>query len=177
MLFEARPLFYLADEAVAEFEVGGLAAGNRTIDWRFSQIDSTDILLEVKYRTGDLVEHFAPLIASLGNPNPTIQWKPARPEPLFASTYEKFRRVDPTSRLQGAWIHANVKVERSKLQAYFAALPENLLHFAVLSTWQQPGFLLSREGVDRHRIVRTFGLVESDVCVVDELADDAADPC
>jgi hypothetical protein len=176
VLFEARPLFYLVEGTAAEFEVVGYAQGNRTIDWRFSPAVSVDILLEVKYRIGDVVQHFGPMVSDLDAGKDIVQSGPGKPEPLFVSTYEKFLSVSPGTRLQGAWIHSNIKVERAELETYFHSLPSDLLHFAIVSNWEKTGFLLSREGVDHENIVRIFGLVENDDAVVDEKAANSAAP-
>jgi len=167
VLFETRPLFYLAEGTAAEFEAVGCGKGNRTIDWRFSPKGSVDVLVEVKYRIGDVVQHFGPMVPDLGAGKNIVRSGPGTPEPLFLSTYDKFLAASPSVRLQGAWIQSNIKVERAELIAYFLSLPSDLLHFAIVSNWGETGFLLSRGGVDRESIVRTFGLVEADNAIVD----------
>lgn len=170
VLFEARPLFYLAEGTGAEFEVVGYGKGNRTIDWRFSPSYSPDILVEVKYRIGDVVQHIGPMVPYFNSGQEVVPWDRGRPEPLFASTSEKFMPTSLNTKLQGAWIHLNIKVERSELEAHFLSLHSDLLHFAVLSNWTETGLLLSRQGVDRELILSIFGLKESEDAVVTEPA-------
>jgi hypothetical protein len=170
VLFEARPLFYLAEGTAPEFEVSGYGKGNRTIDWRFSPKGSVDILVEVKYRIGDVVQHIGPMAPGLDAGQDSVSSGPGKPEALFPSTFDKFLAVNPSTQLQGAWVYSNIKVKLADLVAYFLSLPEDQLHFAIISTWNETGFLLSRKGVDRERIMQIFGLVEGDEAVVDETA-------
>jgi hypothetical protein len=169
VLFESRPLLFLAKGVSAEFEVAGLGAGNHTIDWRFTPAlqDGVPILVEVKYRVGDVVQHVEPMVSHLDSGQPVVAAKPGTPAMLFPSTYAKYQATHPKIQLQGAWIHTTIKVPRVELVTYFQALPPDQLHFAVLSSWDKEGFLLCREGVEREDIVRAFGLVESDSFVVD----------
>lgn len=167
-LYEVRPLLFLASGIAANFEVVGFGKGNKTIDWRFSGQGSPDILVEVKYRVGDLVQHFTPLLSSLEAGQSVIPSGPAVSGPLFASTYDKFLPVKPSVQLQGAWISSNIKVEAAELESTFQSLPENQLHFAVLSDWDRSGLLLTRSGVDRDYLIGSFGLAEGSGPVVIE---------
>jgi hypothetical protein len=168
VLFEARPLLFLDPRVTASFEVVGFGKGNKTIDWLFGRAGSTNVLVEVKYRVVDVVQHFEPMMSSLDSGRPVIASGPALSAPLFPSTYDKFLPNAPSVQLQGAWISSNIKVKPAELQYTFQSLPEDHLHFAVLSGWSRDGLLLTRSGIDRGYIKETLGLVEGFDAVVIE---------
>jgi hypothetical protein len=167
VLFEARPLFSLARSVAVEFEVVGHGRGNRTIDWRLLAHDEVEMLLEVKFRLGDVARHINTVAPSLNAGLPEVPWGPGDPDPLFRDTYEKFLPADPHKRLQGTWIHHSIKVRRSALESYFQSIPDDLLHFAVLSGWDSGAYLLTRPAVDRGRLTAFFGITEVDNAVAD----------
>lgn len=160
VLFEARPIFDLAVGTSACFEVPA-EVGDKRIDWLLEPPHGIVILLEVKFRVFDILQHFGRM-ASSRRPE-TVEFEPGKPERLFQSTFEKFAPRDPAAQLQGAWIHTHIQVRRTELEAYFSdTVPRDQLHFAILSTWSRSAFLLTRPGIDRHRLVDLFGIEETE---------------
>jgi hypothetical protein len=161
-LFEARPLFFFDAVTAAEFEVVGYGQGNRTIDWRFTPAGHPPVLLEVKHRVLDLLEHFEPMAAQRAAGKTPVQPGPGRASSLFRDAHEKFLPVDSSQQIQGVWIHAYIKVASTDLAEFFRSLPDKQLHFAVLSNWDERALLLSRDSINREFLGSLFGLVEAD---------------
>jgi hypothetical protein len=141
-LFEARPLFRLTD-CPASFEVPGLGSGDKRIDWFITPPHMQPVLLEVKYRTADIIEHLRPHLSALDRADETIKFEPGDPARLFPSVVEKFIAASPDVRLQGAWIHTNVRILKSMLLEHMKSLPPEHVHFVVLSGWRASAHVVS----------------------------------
>jgi hypothetical protein len=163
VLAEMLPVARLHDAAQAEFEVAGLGSGNRTLDWVITLAAGPRILVDVKYRTRDLVEAFKDL--SLGGRGPEGGAPPPRHQVslLFRGTVDKFLPRRPSDMLQGAWVVTELKQERNELANAFSSLDNERLHFAVVTNWGDEGFILTRSDVERGVIEDSFRIRHSDV--------------
>jgi hypothetical protein len=131
-LAELAPLARVGTGVRARHEVTGYGSGSRRIDWRFSRPDDVPVLLEVKNRIRDLIQHLAESAAAT-NAGATEAPEPStQPELLFRDTVEKFRSTNPSDTLQGVWIFAPIKQEETVLRDYFAGLDHERLHFTIL---------------------------------------------
>jgi len=161
-LTELAPLARISTRYRAEYEPPDCGTGNRRIDWRFTTECGPTILLEVKSRVKDLIEHLsdishAAVRGAKEAPEPTSD-----PAMLFRDTVEKFREADPAYFLQGAWIYTAIKQEVSVLRRFFDSLDHSRIHFAVLGDWDDDAFVMTAPDVSRDEILRAFSLRESE---------------
>lgn len=160
VLIEMLPALRLHSNVTAEFEVLGYGSGNRMIDWLISPSDGPPVLIEVKHRQRDTVEYFDRLSS---RPRGAALLAPEHDtDLLFQSLESKFLHRRPTDIIQGAWIHVSIKQEEGELRASFDKLDPELIHFAILGSWQEDVFLLARSGVDREGLLALLGRKESD---------------
>lgn len=143
---------YKVDLAVPlEFEVAGMGAGNRTVDWVIGPWSGRNVCLDVKRRIFDLIKH-AEGIGAKG----AVKEPDHDPNGLFRSVEQKFVEADPDSRLQGAWIVTNIKQDEEQLNLAFAALDPNKVHFAILGDWKPDIYVLARRETDRQYLLKLF---------------------
>lgn len=150
-LVEMIPVDKVGFTAKIEFEVSGMGAVNRTVDWLIQSKDGRTVLLDVKRRTTDFIKQAEGVDA--GN---------AAPEPghdaalLFRSIEHKFLSAEPDARLQGAWIVTDIKQDEDQLVRAFTALDARKVHFAILGDWKPDVYVLARRDVDRQYLLNLF---------------------
>lgn len=162
-LFELAPITRIGSSVSVQYEVAG--AGNRTIDWQVTPTTGIPVLLEMKFRIGDIVEHLRrlpPRTRAMETSDPG----PGDPSILFRDTVDKFLPNFPSDVLQGAWVHAHVKVPEPALRSHFESLPPEKLHFAILATWGPEAFIIARPEVATDSILELFHLEVSDDFVI-----------
>jgi hypothetical protein len=173
VVIEMRPIINVPPDVPAQFEVAGRGEGNKTLDWIISPPDKRPILVDVKDRTVSLLKHLAQIMPAMQEGiDPPVPTAPD-PKDLFRDTVTKFRAVDRTVQLQGAWIHAGVKEDRAKLLAYFDSLDQGRFHFAILGGWEPDATILARSEADRDYIAETLCIEPSDRFYSDEYSDSA----
>ncbi len=143
-LVEMIPGSKLSAEIPAEFEVAGLGAGNHRVDWRIGPHGGRTVLLDVKRRMSDFIQH-AQQITNDTNVAPEPEHDP---EILFLSVEDKFVSGDPDVTLQGAWIVTDIQQDHEELANAFAALDPDKVHFAILGDWETDAYVLSRRPED-----------------------------
>jgi hypothetical protein len=159
-LVEMLPVLRIHRDAIAQFEVRGYGEGNRTIDWLISVTGGPQVLLEVKHRKRDMVEYFGRLS---DNPHKSETLTPTHnTDLLFQSVEGKFVQRLAAEPIQGVWIHVSIKQEQSELEASFARLDPQRIHFAVLGGWDEDVYILTRPDLDAQRLLNLFGRTLSD---------------
>jgi len=155
-LVEMVPVDKIATGVPVEFEIAGLGAGNRTLDWVIGLQGGRTVLLDVKRRTTDFIQQ-AERMDNEGE-EPVPEHDPAL---LFRSVEQKFVSADPGVRLQGVWILIDIKQEEEQLGCTFAALDGSKVHFAILGDWEQDAHILVRRDEDRQSLVDLFHIESS----------------
>lgn len=150
-LVEMIPAAKVGSNAPVDFEVSGLGAGNRTVDWVIGPQDGRTVLLDVKRRTTDFIKQTERIDTAKVAPEPSHD-----PELLFRSVDQKFLPADPDLQLQGAWIVTDIKQEENQLLQAFATLDASKVHFAILGDWKPDVYVLSRRDIDRQFLLETF---------------------
>jgi len=170
VVVEMRPVVGLAASANAHFEAGH-GEGNKTIDWLVEPKAGRPLLLDVKNRITDPLDHLRQVMPAMqAGRNPG---KPNAPDPsaLFRNTVEKFRPESRLAQLQGVWIHTEIKQDRNRLTAYFRGLDASRLHFAVLADWDDDATILVRDESDAPYLEKVFGVMGSSRFVADDYGD------
>ena len=150
-IVEMIPAHKVSADIPLEFEISGLGAGNRTVDWVISPEDGRTVLLDVKRRTADFIRQ-AELMGGEG----------AAPEPdhdpalSFRSVEQKFVLADPDVQLQGVWIFADIQQDEEFLHNTFAALDAGKVHFAILGDWKPDAYVLARRDEDWQYLLDLF---------------------
>lgn len=155
-LVEMIPAQAIPAAVPMEFEVAGLGAGNRTVDWVIGPHNGRFVLLDVKRRTTDFIAQMEEMKENRAEAPP--QHDPAL---LFRSVEEKFVAADPATRLQGVWILTDIKQDEDRLRTAFTALDENKVHFVILGDWKPDAHVLVRREQDRPYLVELFQLQPS----------------
>jgi hypothetical protein len=158
-LSELAPLVRISEAVNPKYEVEGLGVGNRTIDWLFTLKDSVPILLDVKYRIKDLIQHMEQIIPEIDFGKIEIPPPVNDPSILFKDTVEKFVSRSPQEYLQGVWIHSHIKQDKERLWNYYNSLERDRLHFAIFSRWDGSGYILHRDDIDPKILYNYFNLV------------------
>ena len=155
-LVEMIPAHAISAAVPIDFEVAGLGAGNRTVDWAIGPHSNRSILLDVKRRTTDFIAQMEEMKDKGAESPPDHD-----PALLFRSVEQKFVAADPDTRLQGVWILTNIKQDEDRLRSAFADLDESKVHFAILGDWKRDAYLLVRREQDRQYIMELFQLQPS----------------
>lgn len=150
-LVEMIPADKVGFTAKIEFEVSGMGAGNRTVDWAIRTQDDRTVLLDVKRRTLDFLRQAEGIDAENAAPEPDHD-----PALLFRSVEQKFLSAEPDARLQGAWIVTDIKQEEDQLVRAFTSLDAKKVHFAILGDWKPDVYVLARRDVDRQYLLNLF---------------------
>jgi hypothetical protein len=138
-LTEMMPAHRVNLKVPMNFEVAGLGAGNRTIDWVIEPEAKRLVLLDVKRRVTDFIEQAER--TNEGGAEPVPDHDPAL---LFRSVEQKFLTANPDSRLQGVWISTNIKQNEERLARTFTGLDPAKVHFAVFGDWEPDVYVLTR---------------------------------
>lgn len=154
-LSEMMPGARLNARATADFEVPGLGAGNRTVDWEI-EFAGRRIILDVKSRFTDLLKQAQRKDDKGFMPEPDHD-----PTLLFRSVEGKFLDADPDTALQGAWITTHIKQNRALLEKAFSSLPADKVHFAIFGDWEADVHILARREEDRTFLLEAFTATES----------------
>lgn len=157
-LAELAPLVRLHSDVSAQYEVAGYGQGNRTIDWLFSAINRTPVLMDVKYRIKDLIEHLSEMIPDLNAGKRQFPPPEISPQLLFKDTVDRFISKDPDLCLQGVWIHSHVKQKESELRQYFFNLDTTRLPFAIFCRWTKNAYVICRPDVNEQCLADLFGV-------------------
>lgn len=157
-LAELAPLVRVSEGVAVDYEVSGYGDGNHPIDWLFSPKSGIPILMDVKYRIVDLVQHMSQMMPYLDAGQEQIFAPELDPAFLFKDTTEKFVARSQNDFLQGAWIYSHIKQDKSKLLAYFNSLDRKRLHYAILSQWNGDAFILCRDDINRDYLYSFFNL-------------------
>ncbi|HYW82179.1 MAG TPA: hypothetical protein VFB30_02915 [Spirochaetia bacterium] len=168
-LAEMAPAARVTSFMRGTYEAVGYGMGNRTIDWLFEPPNGTPILLDVKHRQQDLLEHLRQTIPAIEAgahvaPSPVLD-----AAALFRSTAEKFVRRPSDEMLQGVWIHSHIQQFEEDLLRVFSALDE-ALHFAILAGWDGRSYILARKSVSTEYLRRAFSLVPSENFIRKDIA-------
>jgi len=149
MLAEMIPAHKVSPEIALEFEVAGLGAANRTVDWVIRS-DRT-VLLDVKRRTVDFIGQAERMGGEGTAPEPDHN-----PVLLFRSVEQKFVSADPDERLQGVWIFTDIKQDEERLLSAFTFLDKAKVHFAILGDWRNDVCIMARREEDRQYLLDLF---------------------
>ena len=155
-LSEMAPIQRVDLSIPARFEVSGAGKGNRTIDWLIGPTNRRTILIEVKRRIKDLIQHsdsWNTELASAPEHDPML---------LFKDVEDKFVSSDPARQLQGCWIFTHLKQNESALISAFASLDHSKVHFAILGDWKSDCFMLVRNSADLSFLQEALGVTASD---------------
>jgi len=155
-LVEMIPVAKVGSNAPVDFEVSGLGAGNRTVDWVIGPQDGRAVLLDVKRRTTDFIKQTERIDTAKVAPEPSHD-----SELLFRCVEQKFLPADPDLQLQGAWIVTDIKQEENQLLQAFATLDASKVHFAILGDWKSDVYVLSRRDIDRQFLLKIFRIYSS----------------
>ena len=157
ILVEMIPVQKVDPAVSLEFEVAGLGAGNRTVDWVVRPHDGRTVLLDVKKRTTDFIAQAEEMAIDTSAQRPIHD-----PALLFRSVEQKFMPADPLTQLQGAWICTDIKQDEKKLSLAFSALCADRVHFAILGDWESDAQVLVRRAEDRQYLLNLFRVTTSD---------------
>ncbi|MGD0038497.1 MAG: hypothetical protein ABSC53_14520 [Bacteroidota bacterium] len=157
-LGELTPLVRISKTVTPTYEVEGYGNGNRSIDWLFEPKEGVPILMDVKYRIVDLLQHMNQMIPEIDDGKSALSTPEIDPESLFKDTIEKFIPRSTKIYLQGVWIHSHIKQEKAKLQSCFNNLDPQRLHFAIMSRWEGNAYILCRDEVDIEYLYKFFDL-------------------
>lgn len=155
-LVEMIPVAKVGSNTSVDFEVSGLGAGNRTVDWVIGPQDGRTVLLDVKRRTTDFIKQTERIDTAKVAPEPSHD-----PELLFRSVEQKFLPADPDLQLQGVWIVTDIKQEENQLLQAFATLDASKVHFAILGDWKPDVYVLSKRDIDRQFLLKIFRIYTS----------------
>lgn len=155
-LAEMIPAAKVGTNAPVDFEVPGLGAGNRTVDWVIGPQDGRTVLVDVKRRTTDFIKQTESIETANAAPEPSHD-----PTLLFRSVEQKFLSADPDLQLQGAWIVTDVKQEENWLMQAFTTLDESKVHFVILGDWKPDAYVLTRRDIDRQFLLELFRIYSS----------------
>ncbi len=150
-LVEMIPAHTISAEVPMEFEIAGLGAGNRTVDWAIGPHGNRTVLLDVKRRTTDFITQMLQIDGNGAEAPPNHD-----PALLFRSVEQKYVSADPDARLQGVWILTDIKQEEDRLRSAFADLDESKVHFVILGDWKSDAFVLVRREQDREYLMDLF---------------------
>lgn len=156
-LVEMIPAQKLDPVIPIEFEVAGLGAGNRTVDWVVRSYDGRTVLLDVKRRTIDFIAQAEGMAVDTSAQRPVHD-----PALLFRSVEQKFISADPLTQLQGVWICTDIKQDEERLSLAFSALRADRVHFAILGDWKSDVHVLVRRAEDRQYLLNLFHVEPSD---------------
>lgn len=155
-LAEMVPMLRVECTVPASFEVQGRGEGNRTIDWHVGPYEDRSVLIDVKRRAADFREAMEALPDTGTAPPPSHD-----AALLFRSVEKKFVASDPAVRLQGAWISTDLKQDAAALEAAFAALDKNKVHFAIIGDAKPDAHVISRNADDAEYLRKLFQLSAS----------------
>ncbi len=156
ILAEMIPAQKINPDIPIEFEVAGLGAGNRTIDWVIHPQGNRTVLLDVKKRTADFIKQAEEMATDTSKQKPIHD-----PALLFRSIEEKFNIADPLSQLQGAWTCTKIKQDENKLSQAFSNLSAKRVHFAILGDWESDAYILTRNHIDHEYLQNLFQVTRS----------------
>lgn len=167
-LAEMLPVLRVRDAIPAAYEVAGLGAGNRTIDWALGAAGTRQILFDVKRRFADFYSQMTDAVLTSGAPpNHDVQL-------LFRSVERKFLAADPDERLQGVWIVTDIKQDETELRAAFDTLDPAKVHFAILGDAQSDVYILAKRPEDIPHLLSVFSASQSRRFVFDRAASSGA---
>lgn len=168
VLFEMRPLAEVEKEVIAEFEVEGFGPGNTTLDWKVTG-EGIIIIFDVKNRIKSFIIHMEEITPSMNRGEDRFEPNPPDPADLFKNTEKKFLPADFHNKIQGVWIHTQIKEDYGKLREYFEkSLDKDKLHFAVFSDWQKDATILARDSSIIEKLTRIFKIELSDRFTADD---------
>ena len=162
MLFEFAPVLRLDSSTAAAYEVTGRGNGNSTIDWLLTKSDGARMLLEVKRRQFDLLEHLEHLAATISPTTSQVPSPTHDTDRLFKSVESKFVSRAHDEMLQGVWIGTGIKQEVEAFEESFARLDPTKVHFVVLGLWDDAVHLLTREGISRDNVCDLLRIRQTD---------------
>lgn len=147
-LVEMIPAHTISAAVPMEFEIAGLGAGNRTVDWVIGPHGNRTVLLDVKRRTTDFIREMLQMDSNGAEAPPNHD-----PALLFRSVEQKYVSADPDARLQRVWILTDIKQDEDRLCSAFADLDESKVHFAILGDWKSDAYVLVRREQDRQYLM------------------------
>ena len=150
-LVEMIPAHKVSSDVPIEFEIAGLGAGNRTVDWVIRPQDGHAVLLDVKRRTTDFIKQAKRMGEEGAMPEPDHD-----PALLFRSVEQKLVSADPNVQLQGVWVFTDIQQDEELLLTAFAALDASKVHFAVFGDWKPDVYVLVRRDEDRQYLLDLF---------------------
>jgi hypothetical protein len=156
-LVEMIPGAKLDAEVPADFEVEGLGAGNRAIDWYIGPHAGRTVLVDVKRRYRDFIEQMAQVTDEMREaPEPQHE-----PELMFRSVEQKFEQADPDVQLQGAWVVTDIQQNEEHLRRAFGDLDGGKVHFAIFGDWEPDAFVTTRRPADEPYLRQVLHLQQS----------------
>ncbi len=168
VLFEMRPLLNLSRGFSPRFEVSGFGEENTTLDW-FIKGKGIKVVFDVKNRVISLIKSLEHTIPSMNEGEKDLYSPPPDPKYLFRSVEKKLDRVSPLRRIQGAWIHTDIKEKEDDLISYFRKkLDKKKIHFVILSDWKADGYILTHNWIIKIILKKVFNIIESKRFVADD---------
>ncbi len=162
VIAEMAPLRCVDPAVPAEFEVVGHGSGNRTIDWLLHPGTPPHVLLDVKYRTVDLIDGLQGIAQGQVGADGAVPAPQHDLALLFRSTEEKFVTAAPGNCLQGAWVITELRQEEGELHQAFNNLDASRVHFGVIANWSDDVYLLANPAIDRQAILDLFRVNHSE---------------
>ena len=159
-LLECAPILRLEHDVTVNHEVSGWGEGNSTIDWIVGPPQTPELLLEVKVRRRDIMEHLTLINPGVNSPADIVPPPIHEVELLFRSVEKKFKRSD--NAIQAVWINTNLKQEQSELRSAFDALDPKRVHCALLGDWEDDVTILARSEDIKNRVIQLLHLHPSD---------------
>jgi len=167
-LFEMRPLLHLSKGYVPQYEVSGFGEENTTVDWLIKG-RGIKLIFDVKNRSRSLIDHLKYTIPNMNKGEEILNSPPPDPKFLFRDVEKKMVKVSPLRRIQGVWIHTDIKEKEDDLISYFnKKLDKKKTHFVILSDWKDDGYILARNRIIKSIIKKVFNIIESRRFVADD---------
>jgi hypothetical protein len=143
-LVEMAAVYRCARSSRMRYEPEGLGSGSARIDWLITSPFNRQFLLEIKNRIGHLAREANRIQPGMLGGAKTISGEPKLDlDGLFKSTWEKFRPVQITDRIQGILVFVPVKVPETAFRAFFRDRLSKRVHFAALTADGRSWFILA----------------------------------
>lgn len=161
VLVECAPVLRLDDGIPVQYERPGSGVGGSLIDWTIGDRDAPTLLLEVKNRSLDLLDHLTRVDAG------ELDGKGEAPQPahsvdaLFRSVEAKFPSTKGPEPIHTVWIHTSIKQDEQEFAASFARLDPSRVHCAILGGWDSDVYAVARDTLQAATVLRVLRMEKS----------------